>query len=122
MAEILTGNAYGPDGSPGLRGQEPPASWPTEFVDDLRHSGLLADDTDHPALAQPLDDLDAAHDATYLHDPDDVIAATAAARIRLAAKDAGRHDIARAPVNGGHMDASVVTVAGRAVRRRKARA
>jgi len=112
--ELLISNAFGPDGSPGLRGQEPPPSWPEEFLDDLRAADppLLVDAETHPALTVDLDDLSAAHEATKSHDPDDVLAATADARVRHAAREAGRHDIYRTPVN--------VSMDGRAVREREA--
>lgn len=98
MAEYLTRTVYGPDGGPGLRGAQPPEGWDAEFLDGLRERGALVDESEHPYLALPVgtpDEVGAAWERVEAHDPDDVLAATAADRVRLAARDVGRHDIAR---------------------------
>lgn len=98
MAEYLTRTVYGPDGAPGRRGSEPPDGWDEDFLNDLRARGALIDGAAHPHLALPLGtaaDVEAAWAQVQGHNPDDIIAAVAADRVRAAAAAVGRHDIAR---------------------------
>lgn len=115
MAEYLTRTAYGPDGQPGMRGAEPPPSWDEEFLVDLRTRGALVADDAHPHLTLPIgtaDAVGAAWDVVVGHDPDDVLAATAAERVRLAAPGVGRFDIGRSR--------ATLPLSGRVVRSRRA--